>query len=127
MLRLFLLTPACFQQGYYPTWLQAEAASHGVQIEPRAIAIQRPQVVSGWDLVRSNPDRPGRPGSPKPSRRLAPSGTVLFLSLKGNKTAIREWISSTWMQCISDEEQDRTDGFGLAVLGTWSGQPVSME
>jgi CRISPR-associated protein Cmr3 len=116
--RLFLLTPACFTQGYRPTWLQAEAARKGVRVEIRAIATQRPQVVSGWDLAE---------GKPKPSRRLAPAGTVLFLSLTGTEAALREWIRSTWMQCISDMEEDRTDGFGLAVLGMWDGRPVSME
>lgn len=116
--RIILLTPACFQQGYRPTWLQAEAASHGVQIEVKAIAVKRPLVVSGWDLAERQP---------KPSRRLAPAGTVLFLSLNGEKEAIRQWISRTWMFCISDNDEDRADGFGLAVPGIWSGQPVSIE
>lgn len=115
--RVFLLTPACFTQGYRPTWLQEEAAKYGVQIELEAIAVQRPQVVSGWDIAR---------GKPKPSRRLAPAGTVLFLSMKGTETALREWIDRTWMQCISDKDEDRADGFGLAVLG-WSERPAFME
>ncbi len=116
--RLFLLTPACFDQGYLPQWLQEQARGHGINIELKSIAIQRPQVVSGWDLAE---------GRPKPSRRLAPAGTVLFLSLDGKEDAIRQWIRNTWMQCISDNDLDRADGFGLAVLGIWSGEPVHME
>lgn len=116
--RVFLLTPACFKEGYHPGWLLKEAAKYGVTAAPKAIAIQRPQVVSGWDLALRKP---------KPSRRLAPAGTVLFLSLQGNDTEISDWIKSMWMQCISDDQQDRTDGFGLAVFGTWSGQPVAMQ
>lgn len=115
--RVLLLTPACFRLGYRPEWLQAEAAKQGVTIKLKALAVQRPQVVSGWDLDLR---------SPKPSRRLAPAGTVLFLSLKGQEEALREWIRSTWMQCISDKDEDRADGFGLAVLGTWSGEPLPM-
>lgn len=114
--RVILLTPACFKQGYRPTWLAEE--QYGVQPRLRAIAIQRPQVVSGWDL-----ERPG----PKPTRRLASAGTVLFLSLKGSDEAIKHWVESMWMQCVSDNEQDRNDGFGLAALGTWSGQPEVMQ
>jgi CRISPR-associated protein Cmr3 len=116
--RIHLLTPACFEHGYLPEWLRKEAAKHGITIELKALAIKRPQVVSGWDLDL---------GKPKPSRRLAPAGTVLFLSLEGRDEALKEWVRGTWMQCISDTEQDRTDGFGLAVLGTWSGKSVSMQ
>jgi len=115
--RLVLLTPASFAQGYYPSWHTTHAKGCGVEVKPQAIAVRRPQVVSGWDLAR---------GRPKPSRRLAPAGTVLFLSVRGSNAALDTWIGQTWMQCISDDEQDRYDGFGLAVLGTWSGEPIAM-
>jgi CRISPR-associated protein Cmr3 len=121
--RVFLLTPACFEEdhhteSYLPAWLLTEAANYGITATLKAIAIQRPQVVSGWDLALRKP---------KPSRRLAPAGTVLFLSLKGSPAAIGDWVSRMWMQCISNNEQDRLDGFGLVVFGTWSGQPVTMQ
>lgn len=119
--RLFLLTPTCFSQGYRPQWLQEQAKSYGIDITVQAIAIQRPQVVSGWDLAEKKPRK---------SRRLAPAGTVLFLALggkDGKENAIRQWIRSIWMQCISDNDLDRADGFGLAVLGAWSGTSVSTE
>jgi CRISPR-associated protein Cmr3 len=115
--RVVLLTPAYFKLGYYPSWLLKLRA--GITPKLRAIAIQRPQIASGWDLALKEP---------KPTRRLAPAGTVLFLSLEGSNdpTAISAWIKDVWMQCISDEEQARNDGFGLALLGTWSGQPELM-
>jgi CRISPR-associated protein Cmr3 len=114
--RLILLTPAFFTEGYRPTWLFQQASN--VKQELKAIAIQRLQVVSGWDLEIKRP---------KPTRRLAPVGSVFFLSLEGTDEAIKSWISNIWMQCISDEEQARNDGFGLAVIGAWSGKPESME
>jgi len=117
--RLVLLTPARFMEGYYPNWLRTtHARACGVKVKLQAIAVRRPQVVSGWDLAL---------GKPKPSRRLAPAGTVFFLSVEGDKAALDAWIEHTWMQCISDDDQDRRDGFGLAVLGTWAGQPVAMQ
>lgn len=123
--RLILLTPAYFEEGYHPRWLLEESKNTGVDLDLKAIAIQRPQVVSGWDLEKRGP---------KPSRRLAPVGTVLFLKLDDNASpeAIESWIESIWMKCISDKAEDGSDsycndGFGLAVLGTWSGQPVEME
>lgn len=117
--RIILLTPAHFEKGYHPTWLLKEATSqHKVRAQLTAIAIQRPQVVSGWDLALKKP---------KPSRRLAPAGTVFFLTIEGSDDEIRAWVRDTWMQCISDNEQDRIDGFGLAVFGSWSGRPVAMQ
>jgi CRISPR-associated protein Cmr3 len=114
--RLVLLTPASFALGYYPTWLHATHAREcGVEVKLHAITVRRPQVVSGWDLAL---------GRPKPSRRLAPAGTVVFLSVQGSDAVLDTWIEQTWMQCISDDKQDRYDGFGLAVLGTWSGEPI---
>lgn len=114
--RVLLLTPAYFKQGYRPNWLVK--LRDGVQPSLEAIAIQRPQVVSGWDLEKR---------SPKPTRRLAPAGTVLFLSLAGDDDkAIEDWVKSIWMECVSDNQQDRNDGFGLAVLGSWSDQPEDM-
>jgi CRISPR-associated protein Cmr3 len=115
--RVLLLTPACFEQGYRPKWLVEPR--DGVQPSLAAIAIQRPQVVSGWRFER--------PVGPKPTRRLAPAGTVLFFSLAGDDKAIETWVKGLWMQCVSDDVQDRNDGFGLAVLGSWSGQPVEMK
>lgn len=109
--RVLLLTPACFNEGYRPQWLLNER--NGVKPTLKAVAIQRPQVVSGWDFDL---------GKPKPTRRLAPVGTTYFLSLQGNTAAIQQWVEELWLQCISDTEQDRWDGFGLAVLGAWSGQ-----
>jgi CRISPR-associated protein Cmr3 len=116
--RVLLLTPACFEQGYRPRWLVK--ARDGVQPGLKAIAIQRPQVVSGWRLEP--------PPGPKPTRRLAPAGTVFFLSLTGeDDKALERWVKSLWMQCISDDVQDRNDGFGMAVLGSWSGKAEKME
>ncbi|NTV66005.1 MAG: hypothetical protein HGA65_21065, partial [Oscillochloris sp.] len=57
---------------------------------------------------------------PKATRRLAPAGSVYFLRLAGTEDAIRAWVEQTWMQCVSDNQQSRDDGFGLAVLGIWN-------
>lgn len=115
--RLVLLTPACFTNGYLPTFLLQP--QHGVTPHLRGLALPRYQVVSGWDFEINKP---------KPTRRLAPAGTVLFLTLSGDKADIEQWVKQFWLQtCVSDKEQDRLDGFGLAALGVWSGQLEMME
>lgn len=120
--RVVLLTPAHFKHGFRPTWLCEQR--EGVKPELKAIAIGRAQVVSGWDFEK---------GTPKPTRRLAPAGSVFFLKLTGDADAIERWIKATWMRCISDDtedgdkERDRRDGFGLAALGVWDGIFREME
>lgn len=108
--RLILLTPACFRAGWKPQWLTEQR--DGVKPRLAALALRSPVVVSGWSLENAKA---------KPTRRLAPAGTVFFLRLEGDAAAVGRWVNSTWLQCISDEEQDRRDGFGLAVLGAWDG------
>lgn len=115
--RLVLLTPAYFEKGYLPTWLCEER--HGVRATVKAVATDRPQTVSGWDYKARHA---------KMSRRLAPTGSVYFLSLDAeNDEAIKAWLETVWTRNVSDHEQDRRDGFGLAILGTWSGQPTTFE
>lgn len=116
--RVILATPACFAAGWKPTWLLAPR--EGVVPALIGAAVPRYQVVSGWDLATT-------PQRPKPTRRLAPAGSVFFLKLNGEPSAIGRWVDCVWMQCVSDDEQDRNDGFGLAILGVWSGQLQKVE
>ncbi len=106
--RVILLTPAHFTAGYKPTWLLQPR--EGVTPTLRAVAIKRPQHGSGWDLELRRP---------KVGRRLAPAGSVYWLRLDGTKQQREKWLAGIWMQCVSDTEQDRLDGFGLAAIGTW--------
>ena len=120
--RLLLVTPGYFRNGSRPDWLMQ--ARHGVQPTLVAAVLRSSEVVSGWDFVM---------GSPKPSRRLAPAGTVFFLKLDGTPDTIRTWVEKMWLQAVSDDhdqgspDQNRLDGFGLAVLGSWTGQLKPME
>lgn len=116
--RLILLTPAHFEQGYWPQWFIEDALKrYQLSVTISAIAIQRPQVVSGWDIAARKA---------KQSRRLAPAGSVLFLKFAPNasKQTIRDWVQDRWLHSISDDEQDRYDGGGIAIFGTWSGEAV---
>lgn len=125
--RVVLLTPAYFKEGMMPTWL-CDDKEHGFKLQVKAIANNRCQVVSGWDLEyvgakKENGKERIIRGRPKPTRRLAPAGSVFWFELLKEdsfKNSIEKWIERVWMNCISDEDQDRKDGFGLAVLGTWN-------
>lgn len=129
--RIILLTPGFFSAGIHPEWLLNRTR---LPATLKAVAIQRYQVVSGWAMAA--PNRQGSPGRPKPTSRLAPAGTTLFLTLppkdQASDAAVRNWIDAIWMQSVSDDDdtgsdQFRRDGFGLAAVGTWDGQLRTME
>jgi CRISPR-associated protein Cmr3 len=105
--RLMLLTPAYFNSGFLP--------QSNDDFEVKAIACNRYQTVSGWDFVLRQP---------KPTSRLVPAGSVLFLKLSGNKTQISDWVDKTWFSCLSEVDSKgrdfSKDGFGLSILGTWN-------
>ena len=117
--RLVLATPAFFQKGFLPTWVLNHPS--GVKLHIVAAAVPRPVHISGWDYERR---------TPKPTRRLAPAGSVYFFEIiNGNTAAIEQFIEAIWMQPVSDDQdgpdcrysdQHRRDGFGVALLGTWS-------
>lgn len=109
--RLILLTPAVFEKGALPGWNGGDWPLEAVvKATVRAACVPRPQVVSGWNLET---------GRPKKTRRLAPAGSVYFIELSGAKDDVRQWCDEAWFASASDDAQDRCDGFGMAVLGTW--------
>ncbi|GAP61724.1 hypothetical protein ARMA_0147 [Ardenticatena maritima] len=108
--RLILATPAHFTGGFLPTWVCEHPS--GVKLRIVGAAVGRPVHVSGWDYQK---------GKPKITRRLAPAGSVYFFEIvEGDEAAITQFINAVWLRPISDEEQDRRDGFGVALLGTWN-------
>jgi CRISPR-associated protein Cmr3 len=101
LLRIVLLTPALFKQG----WRPGDFALEGAQLV--AARVERPEVISGWDYAT--------PG-PKPVRRAAPAGSVYWVRLNEGIDP-ESWVKNRWLKCISDDEQDRHDGFGLCAVG----------
>ncbi len=93
--RVVLLTPALFSKGSFPETL-AGARVVAAKVGP-------PEVVSGWSF-ESN--------CPKPTRRTAPAGSVYWVEVPSEG-----WARDTWLTPVSDDGQDRRDGFGLAVVG----------
>lgn len=100
IIRVVLLTPAIFEAGYCPG-----AAGLGEGVEVIAAATDRFQAVSGWCFEKRGP---------KPTRYMAPAGSVYWLSIPGGAAA---WATDRHLTCISDDLQDRLDGFGLIAIG----------
>ena len=108
---LTLLTPGIFSAGYRPGWLNANLTgspptASGLKLQLRAVAIDRWQPHSGWDLVKQQP---------RPTRKLAGAGTTYWFRINGGSGD----LDSLWLTNVSDCDQDRRDGFGLALPSPW--------
>ncbi|MDY0061462.1 MAG: type III-B CRISPR module-associated Cmr3 family protein [Myxococcota bacterium] len=100
-LRVVLVTPALFREGAVPREIA------GAKVV--AACVGRPEIVSGFSTEK---ERFG----PKPTRRMAPAGSVYWVEPPPGVPAA-QWAGERWMTCVSDEEQDRRDGFGLCLVG----------
>lgn len=116
---LTLLTPGVFLAGYLPGWLNAELTGSpptapDLRLQLCAVATERWQAHSGWDLAARQP---------RPTRKLVPAGaTFWFRILEG---ASEETVRALWLANVSDAEQDRLDGFGLALPVPWVPEPAT--
>lgn len=116
LIRLILATPAIFDQGWRPGWLNAHwqgspPCHPGITLKLISACVDRWKPISGWSLEK------GRWG-PKPVRRLVPAGSVYFFEVeKGDPATLAD--DACWLRSICDTEQDRRDGFGLALWGIW--------
>ena len=110
-LSLTLLTPGIFSSGYRPGWLDADLrgcppTAPQLHLELCAVAVDRWQRHSGWDLARRRP---------RPSRKLAGAGTTYWFRILDKVDGLK----ALWLSNVSDLEQDRCDGFGLALPAPW--------
>lgn len=116
--RLMLATPALFDNGWLPKWLDRRPAGDGVvlvgrvpktDVEVRLLGacVGRWQAISGWSHEHHKQ---------KPVRRLVPAGSVYFFRVESGDA---EQLADRWLQPVSDQVQDQVDGFGLALWGLW--------
>ncbi len=121
--RLVLATPAVFEHGWRPAWLQWERGQTegwrgqppglSLTLELKALALDRWQPASNWDALTRGPTS---------IRRLVPAGAVYWFEIVGGIAAD---LAKLWLAPLSDDEQARRDGFGLAVPGVWNPKAVT--
>lgn len=110
-LRVLIATPGVFEDGYRPRNGASPILPESGIASLVAALVPYPETVSGWDFEK---DRP------KPSRRMVAAGSVFWVDLIGTKAQRLAWLKGVWMQNVSDDPQDRRDGFGLALVGVGS-------
>lgn len=114
-IRMILATPAIFQNGWLPGWLDRDTLrgnppGTSLSLRLRGACVDRWRALSGWNLDQNK-------RGPKPIRRLVPAGSVYFFEVEQGKTME---LSRLWLTSVADAEQDRRDGFGLALWGIWN-------
>ena len=116
-IRMVLATPAIFKHGWRPDWLndQLEGTPPGSNVRLKLVGVNngRWRAVSGWSLAETK----SQPRGPKPIRRMTPAGSVYFFQCE--KPGDAATLTQQWLKSVSDDQQERLDGFGLAVWGTW--------
>ena len=116
-IRMVLATPAIFSDGWRPSWLNGWPEGKAPRYWPNGLKLKlvsactdRWKPISGWSLEKGS-------RGPKAIRRLVPAGSVYFFeSLSGDAGDLAKKL---WLRSVSDEDQDRRDGFGLAIWGLW--------
>lgn len=108
--RLALATPAIFRHGWLPEWAAGAEPIPGTDVVARLIGacVGRWKPISGWNFETQRQ---------KAARRLVPAGSVYFLEIERGDPA--QLAARAWLAPVSDDEQDRRDGFGLALWGVW--------
>lgn len=120
-LRMVLATPAFFNNNWLPEWLDEKTLEGKIpgcqlKVKLRGACVGTWKPLSGWDMENRRP---------KPVRKLVPAGSVYFFEiLAGDPELLKDcWLKSV---CVGEQEyngqkieQDRLDGFGLALWGVW--------
>ncbi len=111
---LTLLTPGIFSNGYHPGWLHANLTGSPpnalkLKLQLRAAAVDRWQPHSGWDLANQQP---------RPTRKLVGAGATYWFRIVDGAADL-DALKALWLTSVSDDDQDRRDGFGLTLPSLW--------
>jgi CRISPR-associated protein Cmr3 len=105
--KLILLTPAIFNNGWIPSWIDSkngEGNINGVSLKIVSAAVGKPAHIGGFDFVKE---------MPKDMKKAVPAGGVYYFEIK--QGSIDEIFDLFWMKSISDEK--RQEGFGITIIG----------
>jgi CRISPR-associated protein Cmr3 len=125
-LRLVVVTPAKFQNGWLPSGFTVRDGGFCGQLGSgisgdlrlRAAFVPRPLHVSGWNVVGGGNVLGGKRagGAPKETSRMVPAGAVFFFERLDGRSFDGEDARKLWLAALGA----RTDeGFGRVVPGIW--------
>lgn len=111
---LAFITPCIFAKGALPAWIDKDTLTGmlpdiNIKVQLKAMAIDRWQAVSGWDSLQ---------WKPKATRRAVAAGSVYWFEIVSGQfdlPTLQKLSRHIW----SDNDYDKHDGFGSAVLSAW--------
>lgn len=106
--KLYLLTPALFNKGWYPSWIDAKndfiGEINGFKLKLIASAIGKYQSIGGFDMKKREP---------KEMMKAVPSGSVYYFEiLEGDTKEVIDFFNSFKITDRLTEE-----GYGLVMVG----------
>lgn len=107
--RLVLLTPAVFEQGWLPDGFDPQTLERtfgACKVQLIGAAVNGFEHLGGWDLAA---------GRPKPTRRAVPAGSVYYLHV--HEGDIEALFEACFLKSLCTANDDQKQGLGLAVLG----------
>ena len=106
--KIYLATPAIFENGWFPKWLNKvsfEGEYNGIKLKLVPCVIGRPLAIGGWDVVQNKP---------KPLRKAVPEVSIYYFKILNNSD--KENIKDVFhLKNISDINPE--EGFGLSLVG----------
>lgn len=106
---LTLVTPALFNAGWLPELKNGELpCAPGLKLKLVAAAVERWQGISGWDLLNKQT---------KAARKAVAAEATYWLEIIGEPPS--DWVGNLWLSSVSDDPQERLDGFGIVIPGIW--------
>lgn len=106
-LKLYLATPALFEQGWLPSWVDPnthEAHLGGCTLKLYSAAVGKPSFIGGWNMKERRP---------KPMRKAVPSGSVYYFKITDG--SVDDLVRHAHGTSISDYRS--RDGFGVCYVG----------
>lgn len=108
-LKLILLTPAIFENGWLPDGFDQEtgqACFGGVDVNLLSTNTGRYQPMGGWDVARN---------CPKPTKRAVPAGSVYWIECEKGREA--DLIDALHGKSICNNEDYQKQGLGIIHTG----------
>lgn len=108
MFKIYLATPAIFENGWLPAWINRDNLTgelNGISLKLIACSIGKFTRIGGWDMYRDEP---------KVMYKAVPAGSVYYFKILNDISA--EKIKETFhFKNISDINPE--EGFGLTLVG----------
>lgn len=109
--KLYLATPAFFQQGWLPRDIDAQTLKGnwcGVHVTLISAALGKPQPIGGRNIAQGDVQRA--------IRRAVPAGSVYFFE---TNQSVDDVLRAFDGKCVADSTADAQIGFGLSFIGGW--------